>query len=545
VTDRFDFLVIGSGSSGSALAYRLSEDGKHSVCVIEYGGHDGSPVVQMPAALSIPMNSTRYDWGFYTEPEAGLGGRRIHQARGKVVGGSSSINGMVAVRGHPGDFDRWEHEGAKGWAHADVLPYFKRMETYSGGANDWRGAEGPMFIRAPDMHNPLYQAFIDAGEQAGFGRIADYNGFRQEGFGPMQMTVKDGKRWSTANAYLRPALKRKNVTLYKKCLARRIVFEDMRAVGVEMEWDGVVEKVLASKGVVLAAGAFGSPHLLMRSGIGSAAELQAHGIPVLANRPGVGENMQDHLEYWHQVASTEPITLYTMSSVWKKGAVGAQWMLTHDGLGATNHFEACGFVRSRAGLPFADLQFHFLPMAVAYDGHAVASEHGYQAHVGPNHPKSRGRLSLRSADPHDAPVLRFNYLMDEQDRIDMRNALHITRRIFAQAAFDRYRGRDIAPSADINSDDEIDGFIREHAETAYHPCGTCKMGRLDDRMAVVAPDCRVIGTENLWVADSAIIPSLTNGNLNLPSIMIGEKAADHILEKTLLPRSNAAVYAQA
>jgi choline dehydrogenase len=540
--DVFDFVIVGSGSAGAALAHRLSEDGRSTVCVIEFGGSDASPFVQMPAALSIPMNSPRYDWGYVSEPEPGLGGRRIHHARGKVIGGSSSINGMVAVRGHPKDFDRWADQGAAGWGHADVLPYFRRMETYSGGADQWRGADGPLAIRRPELANPLYRAFIEAGRQAGHGVTEDHNGFRQEGFGPMQMTVRNGRRWSAANAYLRPALQRGNMRLITRALARRIMFDGRRASGVEIERGGTVSTIPARREVILAAGAFGSPHLLKLSGIGPARELAAFGIACRADRPGVGANLQDHLEYWHQVASTQPITLFGITSLWRKGLIGLRWMLTGHGQGATNHFEACGFIRSRPELDYPDLQYHFLPMAVSYSGHSQASEHGYQAHVGPNHPRSRGALTLISADPREKPKLVFNYLSEEQDRIDFRNAFRLTRALLAQPAFDPYRGRDISPDASITADAEIDAFIASHAETAYHPCGTCRIGRADDPTAVVDPECRVIGVEGLRVADSSIIPLVTNGNLNLPTIMIGEKAADHTLGKPPLPRSNAAVY---
>jgi choline dehydrogenase len=542
VSAAFDFVIIGSGSAGSAIAYRLSEDGQNSVCVIEYGGSDISPFVQMPSALNYPMASKRFDWGYQSEPEPGLGGRRIHHARGKVIGGSSSINGMVAVRGHPRDFDRWAEQGASGWGHADVLPYFKRMESFSEGADDWRGGEGPLAIRKPLMANPLYHAFIEAGRQAGYGVTEDYNGFRQEGFGPMQMTVKNGQRWSTAFAYLRPALKSGNVCLLKKTQARRILFDGKRAIGVEVERGGRIETITATREVILAAGAFGSPHLLKLSGVGPARELADFTIRTVADRPGVGENLQDHLEYWHQFACKQPITLYGATSLWRKGLIGLQWLLTRKGLGATNHFEACGFIRSRDDLASPDIQFHFLPMAVAYDGYSQASEHGYQVHVGPNLPKSRGALTLRSADPREKPRLVFNYLSHPDDREDMRSALRLTRSIMTQPAFDPYRGREISPGPQVESDAEIDAFITAHAETAYHPCGTCRMGRADDPTAVVDPECSVIGVERLRVADSSIIPLLTNGNLNLPSIMIGEKAADHILGKTPLPRLNTPYY---
>jgi choline dehydrogenase len=542
VAEAFDFVIVGSGSAGAALAYRLSEDGRNSVCVIEFGGSDASPFIRMPAALSIPMNSPKYDWGYRTEPEPGLGGRIIHQARGKVVGGSSSINGMVAVRGHAQDFDRWAADGAQGWAYADVLPYFRRMESYSGGADGWRGGDGPLAIRKPDLRNPLYRAFIEAGRQAGYGVTEDYNGFRQEGFGPMQMTVRNGVRWSTARAYLDPLRKRANARLITHALARRVVVERGRAVGVEIEQGGAVTTLAAKREVILAAGAFGSPHLLKLSGIGPAAELARFGIELVADRPGVGENLHDHLEYWHQVRSKKPITLYSATWLWRKGLIGAQWLLSGTGLGASNHFEACAFIPSRPGLSPPDLQYHFLPMAVSYSGSKLADGHGFQAHVGANYPKSRGHLRLKSADPRDKPAILFNYLAHEDDRADFRAAFRITRTIFAQPGFDAYRGAAISPVDAIQADDEIDAFLREHVETAYHPCGAARMGQSRDPLAVVDPECRVIGVEALRVADSSIIPSITNGNLNLPSIMIGEKASDHILGKTPLPRSNQPIY---
>lgn len=535
-------MVVGSGSAGAALAARLSEDGRHSVCVIEYGGSDASPFVQMPGALSIPMNSPRYDWGFHTEPEPGLGGRRIHQARGKVIGGTSSINGMVWVRGHPLDFERWVEEGAAGWGYADVLPYFQRAETYAGGGDAYRGGEGPMRIRPGSMENPLHAVFLEAARQAGYAITSDYNGARQEGFGAMQMSVHDGVRWSTANAYLKPALKRPNLALITRALARRVIFDGARATGVEIERGGAVEVVHADREVVLSAGAFGSPHLLLLSGVGPGAELAAHGVNVVADRPGVGANLQDHLEFWLQVACGEPVSLFGATALWRKGLIGLQWLRTRRGLGASNQFESCGFIRSRAGRRFPDIQYHFLPLAVAYDGSSIATRHGYQAHVGPNHPRSRGRLWLKSADPREKPAMRFNYLADEEDRADMRAALRLTREIFAQPAFAPFDDGEILPGREVVSDDDIDAFVRDRAESAYHPCGAARMGRRDDPLAVVDPECRVIGVERLRVVDSSVIPSLTNGNLNAPTIMIGEKAADHILGRALLPRSNQAYF---
>jgi choline dehydrogenase len=532
-----DFVIVGSGSAGSALAYRLSEDGRHSVIVIEYGGTDIGPLIQMPSALSMPMNMSTYDWGFSTEPEPHLGGRVLATPRGKVLGGSSSINGMVYVRGHAGDFDHWAEQGATGWAYADVLPYFKRMEHAHGGEDGWRGTDGPLHVQRGSRRNPLYEAFIQAGSQAGFELTDDYNGSKQEGFGPMEQTIHRGRRWSTANAYMRPAMKRRNVRLVK-ALARKVVLEGRRAAGVEIEARGRVQLVRARREVVLAASSINSPKLLMLSGIGPAEELRRHGIAVAADRPGVGANLQDHMELYIQQEATQPITLYSVLNPLSKAMIGAQWLVFRTGLGATNHFEAAAFVRSKAGVDYPDIQYHFLPAAIRYDGKAAARSHGFQAHVGPMRSRSRGSVTLRSPDPAAKPVIRFNYMSHADDWADFRHCIRLTREIFGQAAFDPYRGRELSPGAHVQSDDELDAFIREHAESAYHPCGTCRMGRADDPYAVVDPQCRVIGVEGLRVADSSIFPRVTNGNLNAPSIMTGEKAADHILGKPMLPPSN-------
>lgn len=532
-----DYVIIGAGSAGSALAYRLSEDSKHSVAVLEFGGSDMGPFIQMPAALSFPMNMSRYDWGFQSEPEPHLGGRRLATPRGKVIGGSSSINGMVYVRGHARDFDHWADEGATGWAYADVLPYFKRLETSHGGEAGWRGTDGPMHVQRGPRANPLYAAFLEAGRQAGFETTQDYNGSKQEGFGPMEQTIHQGRRWSTASAYLRPALKRGNVSLIRG-FVRRIVIENQRATGVEYEARGQIRFVRARREVILSASSINSPKLLMLSGIGPAAELQANGIDVVADRPGVGQNLQDHLELYIQQESTKPITLYSKLNLFSKGLIGARWLFFKSGLGASNHFEAAAFVRSRAGVDYPDIQYHFLPVAIRYDGKAAAKAHGFQAHVGPMRSKSRGSVSLRSPDPKDKPVIRFNYMSHPDDWADFRHCIRLTREIFGQAAFDDFRGPEISPGAQVTSDDQLDAFIREHVESAYHPCGTCRMGRADDRYAVVDPECRVIGVDGLRVADSSIFPRITNGNLNAPSIMVGEKAADHILGRQPLPPSN-------
>ncbi|OYX72753.1 MAG: choline dehydrogenase [Rhizobiales bacterium 32-66-11] len=538
----FDYIIIGSGSAGAVLADRLSADGKNTVLVLEYGGSDRSVLIQMPAALSMPMNMPKYNWGFETEPEPGLGGRRLVCPRGKVIGGSSSVNGMVYVRGNPHDFDRWEEEGAHGWAYRDVLPYFQRAEGRQDGGDEYRGASGQLATSYGPVENPLYKVFVEAAQQAGYPATSDINGAQQEGFGRMDMTVKNGVRWSTANAYLKPALTRPNLSLVTHALASQILFEGRRAVGVRYEREGTQHVARARREVIVSSGPINSPKLLKLSGIGAASELAELGIEVVADRPGVGENLQDHLEFYFQVACTQPITLYSKTGFIPRTLVGAQWLLTKSGLGATNHFETCGFIRSRPGIRYPDIQYHFIPLAVTYDGKGLASEHGFQAHVGPMRTKSRGFVRLKSRDPREHPRIQFNYLSHEDDMVEMRACVRLTREIFAQKAFDPYRGREIQPGADVTSDEQIDAFVRAHVESAYHPSCSCKMGRADDPMAVVTPDTKVIGVEGLRVVDSSIMPSVTTGNLNAPTIMIGEKAADIILGKPALAASNAPYY---
>lgn len=530
-----EYVIVGAGSGGSALAYRLAEAGKQ-VLIIEHGGSDAGPFIQMPAALSYPMNMGVYDWGYQSEPEPGLGGRRLVTPRGKVIGGSSSINGMVFVRGHARDFDHWAESGARGWGYADVLPYFKRMEHWHGGADGgdpaFRGDAGPLHITRGPRKNPLFKAFIEAGQQAGYGYTADYNGYRQEGFGPMEATIWKGRRWSTANAYLRPAMKSGRVQIVR-ALARKVVFEGTRAVGVEVEQGGQIKVIRARAEVVLAASSINTPKLLMLSGVGPAAHLAEHGINVIADRAGVGGNLQDHLEVYMQFAARQPITLFRYWNLWGKALIGAQWLFTKKGLGASNQFEACGFIRSDKGVEYPDIQYHFLPIAVRYDGKASAEGHGFQVHTGPMRSKSRGSVTLRSGDPKDAPAIRFNYMSHPDDWDEFRKVVRLTREIFAQDAMTAHVKHEIQPGARVQSDDEIDAFIREHAESAYHPCGTARMGAADDPGAVVDPEGRVIGVQGLRVADSSVFPRITNGNLNGPSIMVGEKMADHILGRDL------------
>lgn len=541
-SETFDFVVVGAGSAGCVLADRLTADGANTTLVLEFGGSDRSVLIQMPSALAIPMNRAKYNWGFETEPEPYLDNRRLNTPRGKVLGGSSSINGLVYIRGSPLDFERWEEEGAAGWAYRDVLPYFRRAETHADGGDAYRGSDGPLRTRYGQLKNPLYRAFIKAAKQAGYPETEDVNGFQQEGFGRMDMTVHDGRRWSAASAYLKPAMRRPNLAVRAHALATGIMFEDRRAIGVRYVRGSTEHVALARRAVILAAGPINSPWLLKLSGIGPGEELRQHDIPVVHDLPGVGENLQDHLEFYFQVACTRPITLYGSMNPLAKGLIGARWLLGRDGLGATNHFESCGFVRSRPGVRYPDIQYHFLPLAVSYDGKSLANQHGFQAHVGPMRSKSRGWVRLQSPDQRDKPRIRFNYMSQPDDWTEMRACVRLTREIFAQPAFAPYRAREIQPGEHVTDDDAIDRFIRQHAESAYHPSCTCKMGAPADPTAVVDPETRVIGLEGLHIADSSIMPSITTGNLNAPTIMIGEKAADHILGRSPLLASNAPFY---
>ena len=537
-TRRADYIIIGAGSSGCVASSRLSEDGKNSVLVLEYGGTDIGPLIQMPSALSYPMNMSRYDWGFVSEPEPYANNRRLVVPRGKVIGGSSSINGMVYVRGHARDYDHWQESGADGWSYKDVQPYFERSETsHDGAKGEGRGTNGPLQVRKGAAKNPLYRAFIEAGSQAGFETTEDYNGLKQEGFGVMEQTIHKGERWSAAKAYLRPALKRKNLEL-KKCFVRRLIIEDNKAIGVEIESQGKISYIGANKEVILASSTINSPKLLMLSGIGPADHLRDHNISVIADRQGVGSNLQDHPELYIQQSCLQPITLYKNISLFSKALIGLRWLLLKDGLGATNHFESVAFVRSRAGIDYPDIQYHFLPIAIRYDGKLPAQGHGFQAHVGPMRTHSRGTVRLTDSDPTTPPKILFNYLQDERDLSDFRHCIRLTRTIFSQPAFDSYRGDEITPGISIQSDEDLNEHIRDHIESAYHPCGTLKMGSPADPMSVVDSECRVIGIDSLRVIDTSIFPRITNGNLNGAAIMTAEKASDHILGRPLLSPSN-------
>lgn len=539
-SSKWDYIIVGAGSAGCVLADRLSEDGKHQVLLLEAGGADHSIFIKMPTALSYPMNTARYNWQFESEPEPWADNRRLHCPRGKVLGGSSSINGMVYVRGHACDFDEWQDLGAQGWSYKDCLPYFKRSESWQGkttdGDDDYRGKQGPMATCDGNAMtlNPLYQTFIDAGIEAGYPATNDYNGAQQEGFGPMHMTVSGGVRESTASAYLKRARKRSNLSVLCHVHSRRVLMDGKTAKGIEYQQGKQRKNVYANKEVILCAGAIGSPALLQQSGIGPPQVLTAAGVTPVHDLPGVGENLQDHLEVYFQYYCKQPITLNSQLKLFRKGLIGARWLLFKTGLGASNHFESCAFIRSKPGLKWPDIQYHFLPAAMRYDGTSAVKGHGFQVHVGPNKPKSRGRLTITSNDPTSKPRIQFNYLQHEDDRQAWRQCIRLSREIIAQAAFDAYRGDEIQPGLEVQSDEEIDAWVRQNVESAYHPSCTCKMGTASDSMAVVDNTCKVIGIHRLRVVDSSVFPSITNGNLNAPTIMLAEKAADHILGKPLL-----------
>ena len=525
----FDYIIVGAGSAGCVLANRLSEDPGNTVLLLEAGGSDRSIFIRMPTALSIPMNMDKYNWGYKTQPEASLDNRRLDCPRGLGLGGSSSINGMVYVRGHPCDFEEWQAAGADGWGFADCLPYFRKSESWMHGADEYRGGDGPLVTGDGNgMRNPLYRAFIEAGQEAGYPKTTDYNGYQQEGFGAMHMTVRNGERCSTSLAYLRPALGRQNLQLAKHATVDKILFDGRRATGVTYSAGGEAHRATAAAEVIVCAGSIGSPALLQRSGIGPHDVLSNAGVEVINDLPGVGENLQDHLEVYFQYRCKQPITLNSKIDWLSKFLIGTRWMINRSGLGSTNHFESCAFIRSRAGVRWPDIQFHFLPAAMRYDGRAAFDGHGFQVHVGPNKPTSRGNVKIVGAASNEAPEISFNYLSTEQDRSDWRTCLRLTREILAQPAMDPYRGDEIQPALDLQIDDAVDAWVRQNVESAYHPSCTCKIGADDDPLAVLDADCRVRGVDKLRVVDSSIFPRITNGNLNAPTIMVAEKAADII-----------------
>ena len=532
---RWDVVIVGGGSAGCVLANRLSADPGRRVLVLEAGRSDWrlDPFIHMPAALTFPIGSRFYDWRYESEPEPFMDGRRIYHARGKVLGGSSSINGMIFQRGNPLDFERWAADpGMESWAFANCLPYFKRMEDCTAAAADdpWRGHGGPLTLERGPATAPLFRAWFAAAEQAGYPPTTDVNGYRQEGVAAFDRNIRRGRRWSAAQAYLRPVRRRSNLAVRTLTFVNRVLFDGGRAVGVEVAKGrgGGTERIEADE-VILCGGAINSPQLLMLSGIGPADHLREHGIPVVADLPGVGDNLQDHLEVYIQHASTQPVSMQPAATQkWRRPFIGAQWQLFRSGPGASNHFEGGGFVRSNGDVAYPNLMFHFLPLAIRYDGSAGAPGHGYQVHVGPMYSDARGTIRLKSADPREHPALRFNYLSTDQDRREWVESIRVARHILGQPAFAEYDGGETSPGSTVETDDEILAWVARDAETALHPSCTARMGT--DPLAVLDPlTMRVYGVGGLRVVDASAMPYVTNGNIYAPVMMLAEKAADLIL----------------
>ncbi|MFV3307491.1 choline dehydrogenase [Pseudomonas sp. NY15181] len=538
----YDYVIIGAGSAGCVLAKRLGENPALRILVLESGPADSSWTIDMPSAVGIVVGGTRFNWSYSSEPEPGLDNRRIGTPRGRTLGGSSSINGMVYIRGHARDYDGWAERGCEGWSYREVLPYFIRAQNHRNGADAYRGAAGLLHVTPGDTSPPLCRAFVEAGQQAGYGFSPDLNGYRQEGFGPVDRTTRDGKRWSTARGYLAEALKGGNVTVATSALSRRILFDGNQAYGVEFEMDGERHQVRVRHEVLLSAGAINSPQLLMLSGVGPAQELERLGIPVVHDLPGVGQRLNDHPDSVVQYRCKRPVSIYPWTRAPGKWLIGARWFASHDGLAASNHFEAGAFIRSRAGVEFPDLQLTFMPLAVQPGSVDLVPEHAFQVHIDLMRPTSLGSVSLASADPHQAPRIQFNYLTTERDRADMRAGARLVREILAQPAMRAYAGDELVPGADQLSDAQLDAWARRVTETGYHASGTCKMGLACDPEAVVDPQLRVHGLRGLRVVDASIMPEIVSGNTNAPTVMIAEKASDLIRGHGPLPANDAPVW---